>query len=1011
MNNIARSIFRAIHEGKWLSIEYRNQQTQQTKYWIAIRGLNPKTRTLTVDGLHLGLLTVQALDYISIDRIQSAEVVDGSWCAVNQTLVDDIRENPGRYAALFDNAANLRVLDYLAACSRLDATPYQTNYSLVHQIDADCFAAYREDTLELSDEQFRELVGRFQRRVDDRQKGAARPSLPQLGLNLISIDTQRGLYVLAYRPLRLDVKRRTLRAEPEPVICREFTISGVKLSIHQFLDADDYALLDEFTKNLETIKDRITRSNPQVRGVDDMPYLVAISRDCPVDLEHEYRGILDMFEDPSGETATAPLRAFFGEMTARPRRRKSYPLALLNNKVNLDQLLAINNAMRYPLAYVQGPPGTGKTNTIVNTLTTAFFNERTVLFASYNNHPIDGVVEKLQNIDFHGQAVPFPILRLGNSEKTAEALRTIGKLYEQCQKIPVPEKLLDKNHADRTARARQLTELLERYETILDLRERKETIERLLEARSQMNFQYELQAGQLPKVEQELAACGHIDTADALALLDRNENELLRYLYYTSARFIRRLEEPKYAELMDIVQSPDNDKERVSRFNKYISEPENLKKLLRVFPIVATTCISAHRLGDPEPSFDMVIMDEASQCNTAMSLVPIVRGSSLMLVGDPQQLSPVILLDPADNDALRRRYRVTQEYDYIENSIYKCFLACDAVSDETLLSYHYRCSPRIIEFNNRKYYNHKLHIASRETHPEPLVYVEVPGDTTDEKNTAPQEVRRIEAYLSRHPDKQVGIITPFARQRAAIEAMLRENHYDNASCGTVHAFQGDEKDVVIFSLALTDQTRPQTYNWLKTNKELINVATSRARDQLVILSNKEELERLHAGSTDDDIYELVQYVRTNGVSDVTEKPAASRALGIKPYSTRTEDAFLENLNHALDNAFLNGSRCTVRKEVPIAQVFEDNPGCTDLFYTGRFDFVVYQRDGRRLMPILAIELDGREHRDDPAVQRRDRKKEKICREHGFELIRVENSYARRYNYIKSILINYFRKTS
>ena len=91
--------------------------------------------------------------------------------------------------------------------------------------------------------------------------------------------------------------------------------------------------------------------------------------------------------------------------------------------------------------------------------------------------------------------------------------------------------------------------------------------------------------------------------------------------------------------------------------------------------------------------------------------MPILRGASLMLVGDPQQLSPVILLDPADNRTLRRRYGVTQEYDYIENSIYKCFLACDAVSDETLLSYHYRCSPKIIEFNNRKYYNHKLHIA------------------------------------------------------------------------------------------------------------------------------------------------------------------------------------------------------------------------------------------------------------------------------------------------------------
>ena len=937
MNNVTRSIFRAIHEGKWLSIEYKNQQTQQTKYWVAVKGLNPRTRTLTVDGLHLKLLTVQDLT-IHIDRIQAAEVVDGSWCPVNETLVADIRDNPGKYTALFANSANLRVLDYLAACNRLDATPYQTNYSLVHAIDADRFDEGAEDTIELGDDQFRELVQRFQRRVDDRRQNAARPSLPQLGLNLISINTNKGLYVLAYRPLRLDVRRRTLRADADPVICREFTINGAKLSIHQFLDADDHALLDDFYKNQETIKDRITRGNPQVRGVDDMPYLIAIGRDCPVDLEHEYRGILNMFEDPSGETVTAPLRAFFGEMTARPRRRKSYPLALLNNKVNLDQLLAINNAMRYPLAYVQGPPGTGKTNTIVNTLTTAFFNERTVLFASYNNHPIDGVVEKLQQIDYHGHTVPFPILRLGNAEKTAEALRTIAKLYDQCIQLPVPEKLLDKNHADRTARAKQLTELLERYERVLDLRERKETIERLLEARSQMNFRFELEAGQLPQVNRELAAYGDIDTADAMALLDRNEGELLRYLYYTSVQYIRRLAEPKYEDLMVIVRSADNDKEKAAAFNKYISEPENLKKLLRVFPIVATTCISAHRLGDPEPSFDMVIMDEASQCNTAMSLVPILRGRSLMLVGDPQQLSPVILLDPADNKALRRKYSVTEEYDYIENSIYKCFLACDAVSDETLLSYHYRCSPRIIEFNNRKYYNHKLHIASQEHNPEPLVYVDVPDNTTDERNTAPQEVRRIDAYLSRHPDKQVGIITPFARQRAAIEAMLRANHYDNASCGTVHAFQGDEKDVVIFSLALTDQTREKTYAWLKTNKELINVATSRARDQLVILSSQKELDRLHAGAVDDDIYELVQYVRTNGVSDVTEKPAASRALGIKPYSTRTEDAFLENLNHALDNAFLDGSRCTVRKEVPIAQVFENNPSYTDLFYTGFNNF-------------------------------------------------------------------------
>lgn len=68
-----------------------------------------------------------------------------------------------------------------------------------------------------------------------------------------------------------------------------------------------------------------------------------------------------------------------------------------------------------------------------------------------------------------------------------------------------------------------------------------------------------------------------------------------------------------------------------------MSKTEHVKKLQRVFLVMITTCISAHKLGAPEAMFDMVIVDEASQCNTAVSLVPIIRGEQLMLVGDPQQ--------------------------------------------------------------------------------------------------------------------------------------------------------------------------------------------------------------------------------------------------------------------------------------------------------------------------------------------------------------------------------------
>ena len=41
------------------------------------------------------------------------------------------------------------------------------------------------------------------------------------------------------------------------------------------------------------------------------------------------------------------------------------------------------------------------------------------------------------------------------------------------------------------------------------------------------------------------------------------------------------------------------------------------------------------------------------------------------------------------------------------------------------------------------------------------------------------------------------------------------------------------------------------------------------------------------------------------------------------------------------------------------------------------------------------------------VIRRDIEKDKICREHNLQLIRVENTYARRYNYMKDILLSYF----
>lgn len=1008
MNSICRDIFKAIHEGKWIEIEYKNKKEGITRYWISIKNINMANKTLSVEAMHLGLYSVAEYPYIYIDSILSSKIIDASYCEVNRELVNDIQTNPQKYKTIFGNAYNLKVLNYLEMCNKLDSTPYFTDYSLVKMLDEDSFTG---DYYKLSDEQFEEVVKCFRYDKDKVRRKDGFVSFKQLGMNVLSLNTNRGLYLLAYRRLNFDVKGRCFRPADEITVCKEFTIDDCKDSIRRFLDADDYELLANFEKNQELIKDKLTKED---RKVDDMPYVIGIGNDVILDLHSEYSSIIDMYQD--GEV-TFPIKAFFGDLLERPRRNKAWPIVVLDNKINMDQLLAIDNAMKYPIAYIQGPPGTGKTSTIINTIITAFFNDRTVLFSSYNNHPINGVFDKLTSLYYEGRKIPFPVLRIGNAEKVNEATIYIKKLYEYVQGIKVFDSTLDKRKDERKERAKRLSEVLRDYDIILDLKDRKEAINSILEFHNKKDlsfegqmFEYDLRSRQLQDVKDAIAGIGEIDERTVSDYLDKNQEELYQFLMFNSAKYIKRLSEKKYERLINIVNI-SNPEERIELFNEYLQKEDNVKQLLRVFPIILTTCISAHKIGEPKPMFDMVIIDEASQCNTAVSLVPIIRGNNLMLVGDPQQLNPVILLDDMDNEKLKRRYQITDEYDYKKNSIYKTFLAADSVSDEVLLHNHYRCHSKIIGFNNKKYYNSKLSIESKSNSDKPLVFCDVKDDGNNIKNTSVSEVDTIVNYVLHNKDKKIGIITPFVNQKKLIEEELEKRNVVGITCGTVHAFQGDEKDEILFSTAITKRTTSGTYAWLKNNKELINVATSRAKDKLVILADYNEVARLHQDKDDDDMFDLIQYVKSEGTSTVNPKTTNSRALGIKPFSTETEEAFLQSLNHAIGNIMSNTHKYRVQKEVPISQVFENNPSYLDLFYTGRFDFVIYEKSGSSEYPILAIELDGKEHTDDEVVKARDRQKNAICEEHNLQLIRVENSYARRYYHIKGILIKYFLQKS
>ena len=100
------------------------------------------------------------------------------------------------------------------------------------------------------------------------------------------------------------------------------------------------------------------------------------------------------------------------------------------------------------------------------------------------------------------------------------------------------------------------------------------------------------------------------------------------------------------------IKNPDT---RTNEFNKWCSIDENIRLLEQVFPVIITTNISSARLGTAYHTFDLVIMDEAGQCNSATALLPIARAKQLLLVGDSNQLRPVIVLEDIINEQLETK--------------------------------------------------------------------------------------------------------------------------------------------------------------------------------------------------------------------------------------------------------------------------------------------------------------------------------------------------------------------
>ena len=298
-----------------------------------------------------------------------------------------------------------------------------------------------------------------------------------------------------------------------------------------------------------------------------------------------------------------------------------------------------------------------------------------------------------------------------------------------------------------------------------------------------------------------------------------------------------------------------------SLFHQLKKEQESeIQEILSFLPIWIVTNLSAkNSLPLKENLFDLLIIDEASQCDIASALPLFYRAKQVIIIGDPKQLKHISLLSETEDKKIASENKISRlylDYAYSKNSLYDISERIIKSKNESpiLLNQHYRSHSDIISFSNEHFYDKKLSIMTDESklipnsvHPRGITWIDVCGETSQTKSPYNEEeakeiIKILKSFNESNNQKiSFGIVTLF---RAHMELIADKIHKTkelknmDIIVGTVHRFQGDEKDIIIFSPAISAGIKQSTLNWIHATTQLLNVAITRAKSVLIIVGDK-----------------------------------------------------------------------------------------------------------------------------------------------------------------------------
>lgn len=275
--------------------------------------------------------------------------------------------------------------------------------------------------------------------------------------------------------------------------------------------------------------------------------------------------------------------------------------------------------------------------------------------------------------------------------------------------------------------------------------------------------------------------------------------------------------------------------------------------------------------------FDLLIVDEAGQVSPEIGLPTFSLAKKAIVVGDEDQIPPIHSVDSTQSKAYWRNALCENEKrNTTDDELFK-LLNCSNSSvmkvakmhsefnrewtdgqlmDGLFLDEHRRCYNEIIEYCNTLIYKKLKPMRGSGNGKDCLPVIAhylVNHENSEIQNSGSRksqdEIDEIIKWIKSNQKvllsiygkendndlaKIISIITPFKSQANAIIENLDKNHI-KCEVGTVHTFQGAESPVVIYS---TVYGSSEQFTFVDNNKNLMNVAVSRAKDHFFLFCSK-----------------------------------------------------------------------------------------------------------------------------------------------------------------------------